>query len=64
MQNQLITQIDIKKLDDLQKYDLKEKPYLLTFLDTSRNFVWKYSNEIKEIIYMKSYLLTEIKRLY
>ena len=64
LQNQLITQIDIKNLDDLQKYDLKEKPYLLTFLDASRNFVCIYANEINEIIYMKSYFLTEIKRLY
>ena len=64
LQNQLITQLDITNLDELQKYDLKEKPYLISFKDTIKNFICFYVNEIHEIIYMNSYFFTEIKRLY
>ena len=64
IQNKLITQLDINNLDELQKYDLKEKPYLLSFKDTQKNFICFYVNEIHEILYMNSYFLTEIKRLY
>ena len=64
LQNKVITQIDPNNLDDLQKYDLKEKPYLIQFKDTTKNFICFYVNEIHEIIYMNSYFLTEIKRLY
>ena len=64
IQNKLITQLDINNLDELQKYDLKEKPYLVSFKDTQKNFICFYVNEIHEILYMNSYFLTEIKRLY
>ena len=64
LQNKLITELDSNNLDDLQKYDLKEKPYLIQFKDTARNFICFYVNEIHEIIYMNSYFLTEIKKLY
>ena len=64
LQNKLVTELDKNNLDDLQKYDLKEKPYLIQFKDTSRNFICFYVNEIHEIIYMNSYFLTEIKKLY
>ena len=39
IQNKLITQLDINSLEELQKYDLKEKPYLLSFKDTNKNFI-------------------------
>ena len=64
LKNQLITELDINNLDELQKYDLNEKPYLIKFKDTSRNFIIFYVNEIHEINYMKSYFITEKKRLY
>ena len=64
LQNKLIIQLDPNNLDDLQKYDLKEKPYLVSFKDTSRNFICFYVNEIHEIIYMNSYFITEIRRIY
>ena len=64
LQNKLITQLDITNLDELQKYDLKEKPYLISFKDTKKNFICFYVNEIHEILYMNSYFFTEIKRLY
>ena len=64
IQNKLITQLDITSLDELQKYDLKEKPYLISFKDVKKNFICFYVNEIHEILYMNSYFLTEIKRLY
>ena len=64
LQNKLITELDINNLDELQKYDLNEKPYLIQFKDTSRNFIIFYINEIHEINYMKSYFITEKKRLY
>ena len=64
LQNKLITQIDPNNLDDLQKYDLKEKPYLIQFKDTTKNFICFYVNQIHEILYMNSYFITEIKRLY
>ena len=61
LQNKLITELDINNLDELQKYDLNEKPYLIQFKDTSRNFIIFYTNEIHEINYMKSYFITEKK---
>ena len=64
LQNKLITQLDLTNLDALQKYDLKEKPYLISFKDTKKNFIIFYVNEIHEILYMNSYFFTEIKRLY
>ena len=64
VQNKLITQIDITNLDELQKYDLKEKPYLLSFKDTKKNMICFYVNEIHEILYMDSYFYTKIVRLY
>ena len=64
IQNQLITQLDITNLDELQKYDLKEKPYLLSFKDTKKNLLCFYVNEIHEILYMDSYFFTKIVRLY
>lgn len=64
LQDKLITQLDTNNLEDLQKYDLKEKPYLIKFKDTKKNFICFYVNEIHEILYMNSYFLTEIKRLY
>ena len=64
VQNKLITQIDITNLDELQKYDLKEKPYLLSFKDTKKNMICFYVNEIHEILYMDSYFFTKIVRLY
>ena len=64
IQNQLITQLDIINLDELQKYDLKEKPYLLSFKDTKKNLLCFYVNEIHEILYMDSYFFTKIVRLY
>ena len=64
LQNKLITELDVNNLDELQKYDLNEKPYLIQFKDTSRNFIIFYINEIHEINYMKSYFITEKKRLY
>ena len=64
IQNKLITQLDITNLDELQKYDLKEKPYLLSFKDTKKNLICFYVNEIHEIIYMDSYFFTKIVRLY
>ena len=64
LQDKLVTELDSNNLEDLQKYDLKEKPYLIQFKDTLRNFICFYVNEIHEIIYMNSYFLTEIKKLY
>ena len=64
LQNKLITQIDPDNLDDLQKYDLKERPYLIQFKNTTKNFICFYVNQIHEILYMNSYFITEIKRLY
>ena len=64
IQNKLITQLDITNLDELQKYDLKEKPYLLSFKDTKKNMICFYVNEIHEILYMDSYFFTKIVRLY
>ena len=64
IQNQLITQLDTTNLDELQKYDLKEKPYLLSFKDTKKNLLCFYVNEIHEILYMDSYFFTKIVRLY
>ena len=64
IQDKLITQLDINTLDELQKYDLKEKPYLLSFKDTKKNLLCFYVNEIHEILYMDSYFFTKIVRLY
>ena len=64
IQNKLITQLDINNLDELQKYDLKENPYLISFKDTNKNLICFYVNEIHEIVYMNSYFFTEIKRQY
>ena len=44
LQNKLITELDINNLDELQKYDLNEKPYLIKFKDNSRNFIIFYVN--------------------
>jgi hypothetical protein len=64
LQNKMVIQMDSNNLDELQRYDLKEKAYLIEFKDTTKNFICFYINEINEIIYMNSYFLTEIKRLY
>ena len=64
LQNKIVIQLDSNNLDELQRYDLKEKAYLIEFKDTTKNFICFYINEINEIIYMNSYFLTEIKRLY
>ena len=64
IQNKLITQLDITNFDELQKYDLKENAYLISFQDTKKNFKIFYVNDIHEIVYMNSYFFTEITRLY
>ena len=64
IQDKIITQLDLTTLDELQKYDLKEKPYLISFKDTNKYFKCFYANENHEILFMNSYFFTDIKKLY
>ena len=64
LQDKILTQLDINNLDELQKYEFKEKPYIINLKETKKFFICFYANEIHEIIYMHSYFVTELRRIY